>query len=73
MSVSYALTINYYTILYQHNQSWPPDISFRVVGTTMGVSKDVETWPETYDGYSALHTQNPMYLNGGIPSVECES
>ena len=30
-------------------------------------------WPQTYDGYSALHTQNSMYLNGGILSVECES
>ena len=34
-------------------------------------------WPQTYDRYSALHTQNPMYLNGGILSgvwilsVEC--
>ena len=30
-------------------------------------------WPQTYDGYSALHTQNSMYLNGGTLSVECES
>ena len=28
---------------------------------------------QTYDGYSALHTQNSMHLNGGILSVECES
>ena len=28
------------------------------------------TGPQTYDGYSALHTQNSMYLNGWILSVE---
>ena len=33
----------------------------------------LNTWPQTYDGYSALHTQDSMYLNGGILSVECES
>ena len=35
------------------------------------------TWqksrPQTYDRYSALHTQHSMYLNGGILSVEYES
>ena len=31
------------------------------------------TRPQTYDGYSALHTQISMYLNGAILSVECES
>ena len=29
--------------------------------------------PQTYDGYSALHTQHSMYLNGGILIMECES
>ena len=35
--------------------------------------KENQVWPQTYDGYSALDTQNSMYLNGGILSVECES
>ena len=28
---------------------------------------------QTYDGYSALHTQHSMYLNVGILSVEWKS
>ena len=31
------------------------------------------TKPQTHDGYSALHTQHSVYLNGGILSMECES
>ena len=31
------------------------------------------TRPQTYDGYSALHTQYSMYLNWGILSIEYES
>ena len=34
---------------------------------------NLKPWPQTYDGYSTLHTQLSMYLNGGILSVECES
>ena len=29
--------------------------------------------PQTYEGYSVLHTQHSIYVNGGILSVECES
>ena len=38
-------------------------------------NKDIKryTWPQTYDGYSALHTQHSMYLNGEILSEKCES
>ena len=31
------------------------------------------SWPQTYDKYSALAIQQFMYLNGGIPSMNCES
>ena len=34
------------------------------VSMTISSRQPFELWPRTYDGYSALHTQNSMYLNG---------
>ena len=36
------------------------------------VDHEIKTRPQTYDGYSALHIQHSVYLNGGMLSVNPE-